>query len=61
MKCKKEKYLIFRFQKIILTDTINILDKKRIDKMKIVSVGEIFGEAVNRIHDGESVSALFEF
>ena len=48
-------------QKIILTDTINILDKKRIDKMKIVSVGEIFGEAVNRIHDGESVSALFEF
>ena len=48
-------------KKIIVTDTIEIPKEKHIEKMKIVSVGNIFGEAVNRIHNGESVSALFSF
>lgn len=48
-------------KKIIVTDTINIPKEKYMDKMDIVSVGTVFGEAVNRIHHGESVSALFEF
>jgi ribose-phosphate pyrophosphokinase len=48
-------------KKIIVTDTIKIPKEKHIEKMKIVSVGNVFGEAVNRIHNGESVSALFEF
>ena len=48
-------------KKIIVTDTIAIPEEKHIEKMKIVSVGNVFGEAVNRIHNGESVSALFEF
>ena len=48
-------------KKIIITDTISISEDKKIDKLKIVSVAKIFGEAVNRVHKGESVSALFEF
>jgi len=48
-------------KKIIVTDTISIPKEKQIDKMKIVTVASIFGEAVNRVHNGESVSALFEF
>ena len=48
-------------KKIIITDTIAIPKEKHIEKMKIVSVGNVFGEAVSRIHNGESVSALFEF
>jgi ribose-phosphate pyrophosphokinase len=48
-------------RKIIVTDTIEIPIEKQIDKMEIVSVGNVFGEAINRIHNGESVSALFEF
>ena len=48
-------------KRIIVTDTISIPPEKRIDKMKVVSVANIFGEAVNRVHNGESVSALFEF
>jgi len=48
-------------KRIIITDTISISKEKKIDKIKIVSVASIFGEAVNRIHNGESVSALFEF
>ena len=50
-----------KIRKIIVTDTIDIPKEKYIDKMEIVSVGNVFGEAVNRIHKGESVSALFEF
>ena len=48
-------------KRIIITDTISIPPEKRLDQMKIVSVANIFGEAVNRVHNGESVSALFEF
>ncbi len=48
-------------KKIIITDTISITKDKKIDKIQIISVANIFGEAVNRVHNGESVSALFEF
>jgi len=50
-----------KIKKIIITDTIAIKNEKLIDKLEIVSVSSIFGEAVNRVHNGESVSALFEF
>jgi|TARA_B110000967_G_C18840481_1_gene539098 ribose-phosphate pyrophosphokinase len=48
-------------KKIIITDTIARQEKKSIEKLKVVSVGKVFAEAVNRVHNGESVSALFEF
>ena len=47
--------------KIIITDTISIPKHKLIDKLKIMSVSGIFGQAVDRVHNGESVSALFEY
>ena len=48
-------------KKVIITDTISVPKHKLIDKLKIVSVSNIFGQAVDRVHNGESVSALFEF
>ena len=45
----------------IFTDTILIPKEKRLENMKIVSVSEVFGAAIKRIHNGESVSSLFEF
>ena len=56
-----ERLKTANIKRIILTDTISIPPEKRLDQMKIVSVANIFGEAVNRVHNGESVSALFEF
>ena len=50
-----------KIKKIIITDTILISSEKKIKKMKIVSVSEVFAKAVDRVHNGESVSALFEF
>mgnify|MGYP001161121671 FL=1 len=48
-------------KKIIITDTINISKEKLFDDMEIVSVAEVFAKAVSRIHNGQSVSALFQF
>ena len=50
-----------RIKKIIITDTIFLNKEKLIDKLEVISVSGIFGQAVNRVHNGESVSALFEF
>ncbi len=47
--------------KLIVTDTVTIPEEKKLKNMKIVTVAEIFAEAINRIHKGESVSSLFEF
>jgi len=47
--------------KVIITDTIALSEEKLLDNMEIVTVADIFGAAISRIHKGESVSALFEF
>ena len=46
---------------ILVTDTLMISKNKIPNIIEIVSVSNIFGEAIKRIHLGESVSALFEF
>jgi ribose-phosphate pyrophosphokinase len=48
-------------KKLIVTDTVLIPNDKKLDNMEIVTVSKVFGEAIQRIYDGESVSALFEF
>ncbi len=47
--------------KFIFTDTIQIPKEKQLRDMDIISVSGVFGEAIRRIHNGDSVSALFEF
>ncbi len=48
-------------KKLIVTDTVFIPENKKLDNMEIVSVAQVFGEAIRRVYEGESVSALFEF
>lgn len=45
-------------EKLIVTDTIPIGNKKN-DKIVVLSVSSILGEAIKRIHCNESVSSLF--
>ena len=47
--------------KLIVTDTVSISENKKLDNMQIVTVSEVFAEAIKRVFDGKSVSALFEF
>jgi len=50
-----------KIKQLIVTDTVSITKDKILDNMKIVTVSEVFAEAIQRVFDGESVSALFEF
>lgn len=44
---------------VIATDTIPVPVHKQFSKLKIQTVAPLFAAAINRIHDGRSVSALF--
>jgi ribose-phosphate pyrophosphokinase len=46
---------------VIVSDTIPLNSRGRAcPKIKVLSVADIFGEAIKRIHDFDSVSSLFE-
>jgi ribose-phosphate pyrophosphokinase len=47
------------FTEIVLSNTIQIPDSKNINKLKTLSVAPIFAEAIQRIHNEESISSLF--
>lgn len=47
-------------KKLIVTDTIPLPEEKQIDKIEVVSVAPLFGEAIKRIYANESVSTLFD-
>jgi ribose-phosphate pyrophosphokinase len=45
---------------LVVTDTIPLRDKAQdCPKIKVLSVAPLFGEAIRRIHDEDSVSSLF--
>jgi ribose-phosphate pyrophosphokinase len=47
------------FKEIIFTNTIPFRGERDMVGMKILSIAPLFGEAIRRIHNGESVSSLF--
>jgi len=46
--------------RLIVSDTIHLTPEKKNDKMELLSVAPLFGEAIKRIHEEKSVSSLFE-
>ncbi|MCL0052400.1 ribose-phosphate pyrophosphokinase [Peptococcaceae bacterium] len=46
-------------REVVVTDTILVPEEKRFEKMTILSVAPIIGEAIIRIHEDLSVSKLF--
>lgn len=46
-------------KKVFITDTIST-ERALSQKIEVISVGEMFAHAINRINHGESLSALFE-
>jgi ribose-phosphate pyrophosphokinase len=45
---------------IVCTNTVPIPVAKRVPKLRILSIAPALAEAIRRIHNGESVSALFD-
>lgn len=46
-------------KRLIVTDSIQLPEEKKIDKLVQVSVGPLIGDAIRRIHNNEPVSPLF--
>jgi len=46
-------------REVVLTDSIPLTAAKRLPKITVLSVAPLVGEAIRRIHRGESVGALF--
>ena len=47
-------------KEVVVTDTIPLNDDKKIDKITVLPIAPLLGEAIHRIHTGQSVGALFE-
>ncbi|TFH37476.1 MAG: ribose-phosphate pyrophosphokinase [Dehalococcoidia bacterium] len=47
-------------KEVVITDTIPIPDAKRLDKITVLSISSLLGEAIHRIHTGLSIGAMFE-
>ncbi len=47
-------------QQVVVADTIPVDGDKKLDKITVLSIASLIGEAIHRIHTGLSVGAMFE-
>lgn len=47
-------------KEVIVTDTIPIANEKKLDKITVLPIAPLLGEAIHRIHTGLSIGAMFE-
>ena len=47
-------------KEVVVTDTVPVPEQKRIDKITVIPIAPLLGEAIKRIHTGQSVGAMFE-
>lgn len=47
------------FEAVIVTNTVPLSEERRIDKIKVLSVAKLLGEAIKSINEESSVSRLF--
>lgn len=47
-------------KEVVMTNTIPLPKEKQLDKIVVVSISELFGEAIKRIHEETSIGELFD-
>jgi ribose-phosphate pyrophosphokinase len=47
-------------KEVVVTDTIPVNSDKKLDKITVLSMASLIGEAIHRIHTGLSIGAMFE-
>ena len=47
-------------KELVMTNTVPLPSNKKIDKIVVVSMSELFGEAIKRINEATSIGELFE-
>lgn len=46
-------------EKLVITDTVFVPEEKKFDKLTIISVAELFGEAIKCTNEGNAISGLY--
>jgi ribose-phosphate pyrophosphokinase len=46
-------------KEVVVTDTIPIPEHKKLEKITVLPIAPLLGEAIHRIHTGLSVGAMF--
>ncbi|MFC1928355.1 ribose-phosphate diphosphokinase [Chloroflexota bacterium] len=47
-------------KEVIVADTIPVTGAKKLDKITVLPIAPLLGEAIHRIHTGQSIGAMFE-
>jgi ribose-phosphate pyrophosphokinase len=47
-------------KEVVVTDTVPVTGKKKLDKITVLPIAPLLGEAIHRIHTGLSIGAMFE-
>jgi len=47
-------------KEVVVTDTVPVTADKRLDKITVLPIAPLLGEAIHRIHTGLSIGAMFE-
>jgi len=47
-------------KEVVVTDTVPVPEAKRLDKITVLPIAPLLGEAIHRIHTGLSIGAMFE-
>ena len=47
-------------KEVVVTDTVPVADDKKLDKITVLPIAPLLGEAIHRIHTGLSIGAMFD-
>ena len=47
-------------KEVVVTDTVPVKDERKLDKITVLPIAPLLGEAIHRIHTGLSIGAMFE-
>ncbi len=47
-------------KEVVVTNTVPIAGEKKLDKITVLPIAPLLGEAIHRIHTGSSIGAMFE-
>lgn len=55
-----ERIASSKLKEVVVTDTVPVKDGRVEDKVNVLPIAPLLGEAIRRIHTGQSVGAMFE-
>jgi len=47
-------------KEVVVTDTVPVEGEKKLDRITVLPIAPLLGEAIHRIHTGQSIGAMFE-